>query len=442
MATAFQIVSDGSESPLSQDAPIPARIPVIVAPRRRGKSLARRKYQQGYVFQKGRKRTDAWLPKEPAHVQFWRDIPGQARSKKEKVCLGLCRTRTIAERAAAEKLEQLGVNSVQTFVETTSSVTFRTQGEIWLKSLANRKRNPLEQTTIDTRRYALDKWIYPFFEGKFVADLNNLAMREFVEHISSLAAATIRDYSNIVKAVVASAMNQNGEQLFPRTWNEEFIDAPLVKQQKQPSTNRNGMENILKEATGQYGVLYALLAGCGPLRAGEALGLEIDKHISEDCRTLYIRQKAKRGELQPYLKTQNGERDVDLCESLAAMLKTFIGTRSSGLLFRTSTGGQLLQANTLQDSLHPILKKLSHEKGGFNIFRRFRITQLKKSDCPDALQHFWSGHASTHVSERYTKLLLDREYRLQWAEKIGMGFALTGRAIAPLAPLIVFRKVG
>jgi len=73
----------------------------------------------------------------------------------------------------------------------------------------------------------------------------------------------------------------------------------------------------LGKAKGRYRVLYALLAGCGPLRAGEALGLEIDKHISEDCRTLYIRQKAKRGKIQAYMKTPNGERDVDLCTSLA-----------------------------------------------------------------------------------------------------------------------------
>ena len=51
----------------------------------------------------------------------------------------------------------------------------------------------------------------------------------------------------------------------------------------------------------------ALLAGCGPMRAREALGLEIGKHISEDCRTPYIRQKAKRGEL---LNTRTfGERE-------------------------------------------------------------------------------------------------------------------------------------
>jgi hypothetical protein len=156
----------------------------------------------------------------------------------------------------------------------------------------------------------------------------------------------------------------------------------------------------------------------------------------------YIRQKAKRGDIQPFMKTQNCERDVDLCTSLAAMLREFIGTRTAGLLFRTSSGRQILQTDILRDSFHPILKKLEHVKGGFDVFRRFRITELKKSGCPDALQHFWSGHAHTHVSERYTKLLQDRDFRLEWAEKIGMGFELPARSVAPPAPLIVFRKAG
>ena len=136
---------------------------------------------------------------------------------------------------------------------------------------------------------------------------------------------------------------------------------------------------------------------------------------------------------------------MDLCTSLATMLKDFIGARTSGLLFQTSTGGQLLQSNTLQDSLHPILVQLERVKGGFNIFRRFRITHVKKSDCPDALEHFWSGHAQTHVSECYTKLLQDRDYRLEWTEKIGLGFDLPARStgqLGQLGQLIQFRKVG
>jgi len=289
--------------------------------------LTRRTYQHGYIFQKGRRKKDAWQPNEPAYVQFYRDVPGEADVKHEAISLGVCRTRSIAERQAAEQLEKLGINSTQTFIESTSTITFRQQAEIWLKSLASRKRNPLEQTTIDTRRYALHKWMYPFFEGCLLADVNNRAMKEFVEHI------------------------------------------------------------------------------------------------------------------QPYLKTQNSERDIDLSTSLAKMLREYIGERTSGLLFCTSTGAQLLQANTLQDSLHPILKNLEHVKGGFNIFRRFRITHLNKSDCPDALKHFWSGHAHTHVSERYTKLLQDREFRLDWAEKVGLGFELPARSISQPSKLLKFRRV-
>jgi hypothetical protein len=130
----------------------PSRIvnsPATVVLHRRGKSLARRKHQEGQVYQKGRKRSDGWLPKEPAYVQFWADVPGQHERRRQKLALGIHRTRTAAERAAAEKLEQLGINSAQTFIEATSNVTFQQQGDIWLKSLANRKRDPLEQTTID-----------------------------------------------------------------------------------------------------------------------------------------------------------------------------------------------------------------------------------------------------------------------------------------------------
>ena len=152
---------------------------------------------------------------------------------------------------------------------------------------------------------------------------------------------------------------------------------------------------------------------------------------------------------QPYMKTQNGERDVDLCTSLTAMLKEFIGARTSGLLFCTSSGRQILQTDILRDSLHLILKKLEHVEGGFNIFRRFRITELETAEVPAALQHTWSGHAKSHVSEVYKKLLKRREWRLRWTEKAGTGFTLPGHQEAAAevpngksGKILEFRKVG
>src|SRR5262249_9229334 len=152
----------------------------------------------------------------------------------------------------------------------------------------------------------------------------------------------IRDYLNIAKSVVGSAIDDNGEELFSRKWNDTFIDAPMVdkRDQRTPSTTAEGMTKILEKASGHSPMLYELLGRCGPLRGGEALGLEIGKHISADFRTLQVVQKAKCGEIQPYLKTKNGERQVDLCSILAKMLRTFVGNRKSGLLFHTKTGAQ------------------------------------------------------------------------------------------------------
>jgi hypothetical protein len=426
----------------------PASIPVptartlreVAAPRRRGPSLARRTYQAGSVFQKGKRKTDCWLPTAAAYGRFWKDVPGQG-PQRIVITLGFCRTRSIAQRKLGEHIDKLGINSTQHFVEFTSTLTFKQQAEFWLRSLASRKRNPVEQTTIDTRRYALDKWIYPSLGDVHLAYVNNHALKGLVETMAeSLSPASIRDYANIVKAVVASAIDANGEETFPRKWNEEYIDAPIVKEQRQPTSSCAGVSEILLFAMGQYRMLYALLAGCGPLRAGEALGLEIDKHISSDFRTLLVVQKAKRGEIQPYLKTKHGTREVDLCSPLATMLREFVGDRRAGLLFHSSTGAQLLQSNTLSDSLHPILDYIAHDRGGFNIFRRFRLTHLETSSCPDALKHFWSGHAQKHVSERYVKLGQDRNFRLMWAEKIGLGFDLPGASSGLRGQLVQFRK--
>jgi len=90
----------------------------------------------------------------------------------------------------------------------------------------------------------------------------------------------------LVKFVVASALDKSGEQMFPRKWNHEFIDLPVVGHQ--PSFDFDTMTNIVHKANGQDRVLRALLAGTG-LRAGEALGLEL-KHLSSDCQTIAIEQ--------------------------------------------------------------------------------------------------------------------------------------------------------
>jgi integrase len=83
-----------------------------------------------------------------------------------------------------------------------------------------------------------------------------------------------------------------------------------------------------------------ILCGASGLRIGEALVIRIEKIFDNGSR-ITIEEKAWRGEIHDYLKTENGEREIDLPSNVAKLLVEFIGDRKSGLLFCTRNGQQL-----------------------------------------------------------------------------------------------------
>jgi hypothetical protein len=84
------------------------------------------------------------------------------------------------------------------------------------------------------------------------------------------------------------------------------------------------------------------------------------------------------------------------------MLKEYVGLRTSGLLFCTSTGAQLLQANTLQDSLHPILDEMKHVKGGFNIFPALPQSLTLRNLIAQRLSSIFGADTHRHTYPRGT----------------------------------------
>ncbi|MGB2793228.1 MAG: site-specific integrase, partial [Candidatus Acidiferrales bacterium] len=240
---------------------------------------------------------------------------------------------------------------------------------------------------------------------------------------AGMSAKMVNNVVQVVKMVVASAVNENGERVHPRTWNHEFIDLPEVKNQRQPTFTTAVMEAIAGGSKGRQQMLFVLLGATG-MRIGEALGLEIEKHVSSDFSTLHIRQKVWRGQVQPFLKSENGIRDIDLPTSIVAVLKEFVGDRTSGLLFCSKNGLPLLQSNLLRLSLHPLLKKLNQPKMGAHAFRRFRTTWLRKQHAPEDLLRFWLGHANKSVTDGYSKLKEDVPFRKKVVEQVGIGFEL------------------
>lgn len=422
------------------------------AARKRGKSMSRRRGQSGHLEMSGK----WWI------VRWWMDVPGQDKRalKRAKVCpisgAGSL-SKSARERRAKEIIAESGADTVEYFnkamAQNTSCLTLREQGEIWFTSQQLRKRKPLAPSTLDGSRYYLDTWIYPYLGDLPLSAVHNITVRPLVAAMSGLSASTITHVVQTVKMVVASVKDDHGEEeLYPRKWSPETMDMPILDASTQ-NTPTFSPEIISGLARWHHRTIQMLFILCGAtgFRISEALGIEIGKHISADLRTIKIEQQAYECKLTSRLKSANAYREVDLHSSVAALLKEFVGERRSGFLFQSRWETPLALNNILRRHLHPALANLGYvnhatgtHKAGSHAFRRFRDTYLKNNiecPCPSGLLKFWLGHARSDMSERYDKVMYDRELRLKWAEKCGIGFDLpqqlepkvpTGRQAPPV----------
>ena len=128
--------------------------------------------------------------------------------------------------------------------------------------------------------------------------------------------------------------------------------------------------------------------------------------------------------MELFLKTDAGRRDVDLSPALTAVLKAYVGDHTSRFLFHNRKGNSLSQTNLLRRGLHPALEELKQTKAGFPAFRRYRLTWLRKNRVHADLERFWMGHENETVGDGYSKMKEDVAFRLEQAEKVGLGFEL------------------
>ncbi len=322
-----------------------------------------------------------------------------------------------------------GADTVELFEKVQAwnhAATFRQQSAVWLNHTQTRKRNPIKPATAVGYRSYVDKWLDPNLGDLPLSQVDNKTVKGFVTKLAGakLSPKTIVDIVAVAKMVVASARDDNGKRLYPREWNHEFIDLPVVKSKNQdtPTVEAGEVSDILLKAKGRYKALYALLAGTG-LRIGEALAIRVEDYsedhttISSDCKTIHVRKSIWRGKEQAP-KTDNAVRDVDMHSSLAVFLKEFIGSRTSGFLFQSKSGKPLTQRNIMRDSLHKLGVR------GFHPFRRFRVTHLRDQGTPEDILRFWIGHADKSITDRYCKMSKRVQTRKEWAEKAELGFNL------------------
>jgi integrase len=400
--------------------------------------------QRGYVYQKGRKKTDPWVPTQRAYGFYRIDVPGQTKQREVRVPLGFRRDKKSAELELHREMQKAGVLDPEKIQERiTPTTTFREQAEWWIgeikaERIVNKKtREPIGERTIDYYSKAV-AYLNGVVGEQPLAALDNPEARDLVARMKSEikpdgskrfgeSGKTISGYFRVFREVIASARDEKLKPLYPREWDIAYIGLPKINKRKQhrPTLSAEEMTYTVANAKGRYRMMSALLAGCDA-RISELLALRIENHISDDRSTLFIRQqRGKKGGIKHTLKTDAAYRDIDLHPALAKMLSDFIGDRKEGFLFETRTGNMLSPESFYRDGLKTIFKRMGRTRVRFNAFRRFRESVLLASDARQLLIDYWMGHENPDMSTRYGKQLLENvKYRKEWAEKVGLGFEL------------------
>jgi integrase len=81
------------------------------------------------------------------------------------------------------------------------------------------------------------------------------------------------------------------------------------------------------------------------------------------------------------------------------MLKQFV--KQDGLIFRSKSGGPLVENTILVQDLHPVLKKLGFLKAGMHVFRRGCNRCWELSRVSAAVIRQQMGHASASMTSHY-----------------------------------------
>lgn len=294
--------------------------------------------------------------------------------------------------------------------------TVAEQSQVFMDQIQGRRRGPAKVKTIAAYRSHLENWILPLLGEKRLSDVENDSLKAFVAEISSrLAPTSVTAIISLVKAIVASAVDAKGNQLYPRTWNNDFMDIPLIRKTDldAPILAGEAISGAISRVSGREKGLYSLLAGSG-LRIGEALALRLpDLDLTNGI--VYVNSTLlPDGTIQTSPKTEAGIRQVDLNQELTRYLV-------DNLSDKVDNTGRIFPVN--MRTAYFRLKNAGVD-AGFHAFRRFRRTHLETQNVPGGFIRYWMGHADRDVDDSYVKVKNNIVARKQWAEKAGLGFEL------------------
>jgi len=363
----------------------------------RGGSLARRRYQKGRVFLRGKN--------DPVWVGRWREDEienGRIRRIERSEVLG-SKSDFPTKRLALRELEKrlCVVNDPRYRARPTA--TFAEFASRW-ESLVLTQHKPSTQVTI---RSHFRKHLVPFFGRWQMREIGPEEVQRFVSSVK-VSGKTAKNLFATMQMLWKSA----------RAWGYVAHDAvsDVVLPKRQRVARRffsvEEVQRILAAVPEPYYTFYWVAVETG-MRAGELCGLRINDFDLERC-LVSVRQSVWRGKFQSP-KSENAVRCFALSPRLVGHVEGFLTTskpNERGLLFATRNGTPWDANLLVKRKLYPLLDSLGIERGGLHAFRHTNSTLMDRLGVPLKLRQQRLGHSDPSLTLAvYTHVVSEDDVR-------------------------------
>jgi integrase len=375
------------------------------ATRERMWMVARRRYQSGCLFKRG-KRRKVWIAR-------WREDvirpDGSLGRIQRSIVIGLVSevpTRRQAQMQLDQQLQLL--NQGQQRPQATKLLQAFVECE-WTTLVLS----TLKLSTQRGYRMVLGRHVLPCFGQRRLCDIIKLDIQQFVadKFRQGLAWQTVRNAWIVLSSVLDAAVDYSYLNSNPA----RGVKFPLQGLRKEPRIlNSDALEKLLKQLREPYRSMVMLAALTG-LRVGELLALRW-RMIDLTAGTIRISESVFHGQVQ-LPKSERSIRTIPIGPQTRVLLKEH-RTRfapnwsEEDLLFPNQLGGPHRESNLLERVLRPAAKAAGLERVTWHQLRHIHASVLHDIGVPAKIAQQQLGHATVETTLNfYTHAIPDTHRR-------------------------------
>lgn len=387
-----------------------------------GSSMARRRYQTGRVFKRG-KRNPVWIGR-------YREDAIQPDGKTGRIY------RSIILGPVSQLTEKQARRVLEPYLARVNSIDYRPErfakigefSETWEREVLQQQK----PSSIKAARSYLRIYIRPLLGEMRLEDFSVRAQQSFVTRLSqAVSRKTVVNILSTLRSILRTAKSWGYSC---HTLDFAQLALPVAEDRKDARFfTGEQAQRILSVAPEPYRTMFAVAAMTG-LRAGEVMALQ-KSDFDLERGLLHVRRSAWYGRVQS-VKTKASRAPVAMPQALVEIVKQYLVTwkpNFEGFLFVNRKGRPYSANKVVEYGLWPILEALEIPRAGMHAFRHCHASLLVDVGANPKVTQQQMRHSDARITlDVYSHVIGDAQRNA--VEKVGEMLRPNAKFCAQMRP--------